>query len=53
LNEDSSKKDGQDFSFSQIELEHARPNDIRLVNSKDRVSTNELESAGNFGQHMA
>jgi hypothetical protein len=53
MHEDSSKKDGQEFSFSQLELEQGHPTQIRMANSKERVSTNELESAGNFGQHMA
>jgi hypothetical protein len=53
MNEDSSKKEAQEFSFSQMELEQGHPTHIRMANSKDRVSTNELESAGNFGQHMA
>jgi hypothetical protein len=53
MNEGSSKKEGQEFSFSQLELEQGHPTHIRMANSKERVLTNELESAGNFGQHMA
>ncbi len=51
-NEDSSKKDGQDFSFSQMELENIYHGKVRIADSKERVSTHELESAGNFGLHV-